>query len=87
MREFSAEKLIQLQANTENIRNICILAHVDHGDSPHLHFFERMISNSYLGLSKQFEKSIKPSQLSLLLNTSCLDNLFRSLQKAHRLPR
>jgi hypothetical protein len=27
----SAAELNRLQANTENIRNICILAHVDHG--------------------------------------------------------
>lgn len=25
------DKLVELQKNTKNIRNICILAHVDHG--------------------------------------------------------
>uniref|UniRef100_A0A2K5RXL5 Elongation factor like GTPase 1 n=1 Tax=Cebus imitator TaxID=2715852 RepID=A0A2K5RXL5_CEBIM len=27
----SLDKMIQLQKNTANIRNICVLAHVDHG--------------------------------------------------------
>ncbi|XP_060064099.1 elongation factor-like GTPase 1 [Ylistrum balloti] len=31
MRTTTAEKLVQLQRNPSNIRNICILAHVDHG--------------------------------------------------------
>lgn len=31
MRTVSIEKLIQLQSRPETIRNICILAHVDHG--------------------------------------------------------
>ena len=30
----SLDKMIQLQKNTANIRNICVLAHVDHGKSP-----------------------------------------------------
>ena len=30
----SLDKMIQLQKNTANIRNICILAHVDHGKTP-----------------------------------------------------
>lgn len=30
----SREKMIQLQKNTANIRNICVLAHVDHGKTP-----------------------------------------------------
>ena len=29
----SVQLLEQLQKNTENIRNVCILAHVDHGKS------------------------------------------------------
>ena len=28
---YSSENLCELQENTESIRNICILAHVDHG--------------------------------------------------------
>uniref|UniRef100_A0A8B9RAC6 Elongation factor-like 1 n=1 Tax=Astyanax mexicanus TaxID=7994 RepID=A0A8B9RAC6_ASTMX len=32
----SLEKLIRLQKKTSNIRNICILAHVDHGESEYL---------------------------------------------------
>lgn len=28
---FQTEKIIKLQDNEKNIRNICILAHVDHG--------------------------------------------------------
>ena len=28
---YSSEMLSELQENTESIRNICILAHVDHG--------------------------------------------------------
>ena len=31
MRSESLEFITQLQKNTSNIRNICILAHVDHG--------------------------------------------------------
>ncbi|GLH14987.1 LOW QUALITY PROTEIN: Elongation factor G, mitochondrial [Gryllus bimaculatus] len=31
MRLFDSKKLAELQQNTSNIRNICILAHVDHG--------------------------------------------------------
>ena len=31
MRSKSLEFITQLQKNTSNIRNICILAHVDHG--------------------------------------------------------
>src|SRR5277367_4368189 len=31
MRLIAIEKLIELQKKPENIRNICILAHVDHG--------------------------------------------------------
>ena len=27
----SSERIAQLQQNTANVRNICILAHVDHG--------------------------------------------------------
>uniref|UniRef100_A0A9L0T3F9 Elongation factor like GTPase 1 n=1 Tax=Equus caballus TaxID=9796 RepID=A0A9L0T3F9_HORSE len=27
----SLDKMVQLQKNTANIRNICVLAHVDHG--------------------------------------------------------
>lgn len=30
----SVDKTIQLQKNTANIRNICVLAHVDHGETP-----------------------------------------------------
>lgn len=30
----SLDKMIQLQKNTANIRNICVLAHVDHGETP-----------------------------------------------------
>uniref|UniRef100_A0AAA9SKN9 Elongation factor-like GTPase 1 n=1 Tax=Bos taurus TaxID=9913 RepID=A0AAA9SKN9_BOVIN len=32
----SLDKMIQLQKNTANIRNICVLAHVDHGDKEYL---------------------------------------------------
>lgn len=28
------EKMVQLQRNPANIRNICVLAHVDHGERP-----------------------------------------------------
>ena len=31
MRTTSVVKIKQLQQNTANLRNICILAHVDHG--------------------------------------------------------
>lgn len=31
MRNTSSQHLVQLQKNPKNIRNICILAHVDHG--------------------------------------------------------
>ncbi|XP_076337760.1 elongation factor-like GTPase 1 [Tachypleus tridentatus] len=31
MRTVSVQQLIELQQNRKNIRNICILAHVDHG--------------------------------------------------------
>lgn len=30
----SLEKMVQLQKRTANIRNICVLAHVDHGKGP-----------------------------------------------------
>uniref|UniRef100_A0A8C5VTI1 Elongation factor-like GTPase 1 n=1 Tax=Microcebus murinus TaxID=30608 RepID=A0A8C5VTI1_MICMU len=32
----SLDKMIQLQKNTANIRNICVLAHVDHGNEEYL---------------------------------------------------
>uniref|UniRef100_A0A8C6B1B4 Elongation factor-like GTPase 1 n=1 Tax=Monodon monoceros TaxID=40151 RepID=A0A8C6B1B4_MONMO len=32
----SLDKMIQLQKNTANIRNICVLAHVDHGEEEYL---------------------------------------------------
>ena len=32
MRQISLEDIKALQKNTKNIRNICILAHVDHGE-------------------------------------------------------
>ena len=31
MRQLSAEKVAELQSRPERVRNICILAHVDHG--------------------------------------------------------
>jgi len=31
MRQLDLDKLVQLQNNKSQIRNICILAHVDHG--------------------------------------------------------
>lgn len=31
MRSFAVQEVLQLQSKPENIRNICILAHVDHG--------------------------------------------------------
>jgi ribosome assembly protein 1 len=33
------DKMIRLQKNTANIRNICVLAHVDHGKAFRIGFY------------------------------------------------
>lgn len=45
----SLDKIIALQRNPANTRNLCILAHVDHGESTHSlssHFFTEQIVTS-----------------------------------------
>jgi len=32
MKRTDVQKLVSLQQNPENVRNVCILAHVDHGE-------------------------------------------------------
>jgi len=49
MKRTDVKKLVSLQQNAANIRNVCILAHVDHGDRHTLLCF-RCVQLEYLTL-------------------------------------
>jgi len=44
MRNISKSEIIKLQQNVDNIRNICVLAHVDHG----LHYLNNTLIHLFL---------------------------------------
>uniref|UniRef100_A0A2I3GQF1 Tr-type G domain-containing protein n=1 Tax=Nomascus leucogenys TaxID=61853 RepID=A0A2I3GQF1_NOMLE len=79
----SLDKMIQLQKNTANIRNICVLAHVDHGKTT---LADCLISSNGIISSRLAGKVcyyfINTCCISLLAVNSVMNHfLTRNLQK------
>jgi hypothetical protein len=63
MPSVSPADLIKLQSNTSNIRNICVLAHVDHGATPIMRYFSiSIIYRAHVPAFKSFYFFLLPLQ-------------------------
>lgn len=75
MRLVSTEKLVELQRDAKNIRNICILAHVDHGKTTladSLVASNGIISSKLAGKLRYLDSRPDEQQRGITMKSSCI---------------
>ena len=83
----SPTKLIELQSCLESIRNICILAHVDHGKttlSDVLLSSNGIISSKLAGKVRYLDSRPDEQERGITMQASCISTI--SLNRPKRLP-
>lgn len=84
---FSAEAISKLQANTKNIRNICILAHVDHGKttlSDYLLSSNGLISAKLSGKVRFLDSRPDEQERQITMKASSIALVYRTAKKEQR---
>jgi ribosome assembly protein 1 len=73
------ENIIDLQKNTKNIRNFCIIAHVDHGKTTLTDFLissNGIISNHLAGKVKYMDSTLQEQEKNITMKSSSISLMF-----------
>ncbi|KAL9652852.1 hypothetical protein ABK040_010884 [Willaertia magna] len=83
MSSISSDILNQLQFNTNNIRNICVIAHVDHGKTTLSDFLissNGIISNNLAGKMRYMDSTAYEQEKRITMKSSAITLLYKDKQ-------